>query len=41
MFLLTAPIANVGLILVGTYFIFLKEFLDQVLKSFDNKFRPQ
>ena len=38
MFLLTAPIVKNSHILAGIYFIFLKNVLDQTLKSFNTEF---
>ena len=40
-FLLTAPIVKNSYILAGIYFVFLKDVLDQTLKTFDTKFGPQ
>ena len=40
-FLLTAPIVKNSHILAGIYFVFLKDVLDQTLKTFDTKFGPQ
>ena len=40
-FLLTAAIVESSHILAGIYFVFLKDVLDQTLKTFDTKFGPQ
>ena len=41
MFLLTPPIVKNSHILAGIYFLFLKNVLDKIQKSFDTKFGPQ
>ena len=40
MFLLTAQIVKISVVLVGIYFISLKTILEQTLKSLDTKFEP-